>query len=103
MRDEPFEKALSTPPYTGPHFAEAAELKAALAAAERRYLAGHDPERLAAAALYLHARARLFEEVLRAADLYLHSGQGEHEHGTLVRAVARAKEGPLGDLNFGRL
>jgi hypothetical protein len=50
----------------------------------------------------LHAKGRHLEAVLRAADLYLHSGQGEHEHGALVKAVARAKEAIRPDLKIGR-
>lgn len=83
-------------------FADAAELGKAVAAAERRHLGNDDPERIAAALLYLNAKARHLETVLRAADLYLHSGQGEHEHGALVKAVARAKEAIRPDLKIGR-
>lgn len=84
-------------------FADAEELEKIVNEAERRHVANADPERLAAAVLYLHGKTRLLEGVLRAADLYLHSGQGEHEHGALVRAVARAKEGIRPDLKIGRL
>jgi len=83
-------------------FADADELARAVLAAERRHVAGDDPEHLAAALLYLDAKARNLEAVLRAADLYLHSGQGEREHTALVRAVGRAKEAIRPDLQIGR-
>jgi predicted transcriptional regulator len=84
-------------------FTDADTLAGVMAVAERRHLAGDDPEQLAAAVLYLHAKARLLETTLRAADLYLHSGQGEREHAALLRAVACAKEGIRPDLKIGRL
>ncbi|MDQ1303040.1 MAG: hypothetical protein QG595_1023, partial [Pseudomonadota bacterium] len=40
---------------------------------------------------------------LAAADLYLHSGQGTHEHAMLVRAVDKAKEGVRPGLQINRL
>lgn len=83
-------------------YADAEELARAVLAAERRHAAGDDPEHLAAALLYLDGKARHLEAVLRAADLYLHSGQGEQEHKALVRAVARAKEAVRPDLAIGR-
>ncbi len=38
------------------------------------------------------ARAEDLETVCRAAELYLRSGHGEHEHAVLTRALARARE-----------
>lgn len=84
-------------------FADAEELERAVHAAERRHVANEDPERVAAALLYVNAKCRNLEAVLRAADLYLRSGQGEHEHGALVKAVARAKEAIRPDLKIGRV
>lgn len=83
-------------------FADADVLEAAVHAAEKQHQQGEDPGHLAAAVLYLNARTRLLDAVLKAADLYLHSGQGEREHGSLVRAVTRAKEGLRPGLNIGR-
>lgn len=48
-------------------------------------------------------REHLLNRVLAAADLYLHSGQGEHEHAMLVRAVEKAKEGIRPGLRINRL
>lgn len=48
-------------------------------------------------------REHLLHRVLAAADLYLHSGQGTHEHAVLVRAVAKAKEGVRPGLQINRL
>jgi CBS-domain-containing membrane protein len=48
-------------------------------------------------------REHLLNRVLAAADLYLHSGHGEHEHAMLVRAVEKAKEGIRPGLRINRL
>jgi acetoin utilization protein AcuB len=48
-------------------------------------------------------REHLLNRVLAAADLYLHSGQGTHEHAMLVRAVDKAKEGVRPGLQINRL
>lgn len=48
-------------------------------------------------------REHLLNRVLAAADLYLHSGQGAHEHAMLVRAVEKAKEGVRPGLRINRL
>jgi CBS-domain-containing membrane protein len=48
-------------------------------------------------------REHLLNRVLAAADLYLHSGQGAHEHAVLVRAVEKAKEGVRPGLQINRL
>ena len=48
-------------------------------------------------------REHLLNRVLAAADLYLHSGQGTHEHAVLVRAVEKAKEGVRPGLRINRL
>jgi hypothetical protein len=102
MRHEPVEAQLN-PPRTVVRFTEAEELARVLVEAERRHVTNDDPQRLAAAVLYLHAKARLLEQVLHAADLYLHSGQGEHEHGALIHAIEHAKEGLRPDLPIGRI
>jgi len=41
---------------------------------------------------FLAIRSRELESVRRAAEVYLRSGQGEHEHTVLVRALAKACE-----------
>jgi hypothetical protein len=43
------------------------------------------------------------EQVRRAAELYLRSGHGEHEHGALVRALDKAREHAGAGLPPGRL
>ncbi|MCL4779085.1 MAG: CBS domain-containing protein [Gammaproteobacteria bacterium] len=48
-------------------------------------------------------REHLLHRVLAAADLYLHSGQGTHEHAVLLRAVEKAKEGVRPGLQINRL
>jgi CBS domain-containing protein len=72
--------------------ADAAELDAVVHVAEGHHQAGDDPEGLSATLLYLYARVKRLERVLAAADLYLHSGQGEREHRDLTRAVTQARE-----------
>lgn len=84
-------------------FTDSDELARVASAAEGRHLRGDDPDGLAAAVLYLHERVRTLESVLRAADLYLHSGQGGHEHGLLVRAISRANEAGRPVISAGRL
>ena len=49
------------------------------------------------------ARSRELENVRRAADVYLRSGQGEHEHTALVRALEQAREHLGPGLTTGRL
>jgi len=43
------------------------------------------------------------ENVRAAAELYLRTGHGEHEHAVLVRALARARENLGPGLTTGRL
>jgi len=70
------------------------ELASAIGAAHRRYVAGDDPEGIAAALLCLHHRLAVLEPVLKAAERYLTAGQDEHLHAALLKAieVARAAE-----------
>lgn len=102
VSEQGIEVAHEVPPGAVTRFADPAELEAVFHAAEKRHLQGDDPELLAAAVLYLQVRARLLDAVLRAADLYLHSGEGAREHSSLVRAVTRAKEVVGPGLSFGR-
>ncbi len=94
MRDQPIERVMSTPPVVGPgSLVSAARARAAargihhlpvvadgrligiLGAAERRHVGNDDPEHIAAALLYLAAKARHLEAVLRAAKR--HHGRRE--------------------------
>lgn len=84
-------------------FTDSDELVRVVSAAEGRRLRGDDPDSLAAAVLYLHERTRALESVLHAADLYMHSGQGGHEHSLLVRAISRANEAGRPVISAGRL
>jgi CHAD domain-containing protein len=58
---------------------------------------------VAGALLYLAGRTRDLEIVRQAADIYLRSGQGEHEHAGLVRALERAREKSGSGIATGRL
>ena len=66
------------------------EIDMALNEAQRLREQGHDAHHLAKVALHLQVRARLLEDVLAHAKLYLHSGEGALEHAQLVRAIERA-------------
>jgi CBS domain-containing protein len=69
-----------------------AALEACINEAERRLRSGGDADRLVHALVYLAGKSRDLENVRRAADVYLRSGHGEHEHTALVRALERARE-----------
>ena len=65
------------------------ELKRALLAAAHMREQGQDPDFIAKALLNLHYRFGFLEEVVSAAEHYLHSGQGEREHSLLVGAIRK--------------
>ncbi len=69
-----------------------AALEACINEAERRLHSGGDADRLVHALVFLAAKSRDLENVRRAADVYLRSGHGEHEHSVLVRALEKARE-----------
>ena len=48
---------------------------------------GEDPHHIAKALLNCNYRLKNLEKVLRAAELYLHSGQSSTEHRNLVSAI----------------
>lgn len=83
--------------------ADPAALEACINEAERRPQSGGEADRLAHALLYLAGKSRDLEDVRRAADVYLRSGQGEREHAALVRALAKAREHLGPGLETGRL
>jgi hypothetical protein len=64
-----------------------AELKIALEEAARMREHDQDPHHIAKALLNIHYRNRYLEKVLRAAERYLHSGQGASAHTQLVRSI----------------
>ena len=80
------------PPAALEEFADPAALDACLNEAERRLQSGGDADHLAQALLYLAGKSRELENVRRAADVFLRSGQGAHEHTVLVRALDKARE-----------
>lgn len=67
------------------------ELKQALNKAIEMREQGQDPDFLAKALLNHHYRNRYLEEVMRAAEHYLHSGLAEREHTVLLRALDKAR------------
>ena len=78
-------------------------LEACLGDAQRRLGSWGEADRLARALLFLAGKTRELEGVRRAADVYLRSGQGEHEHAALVRALEKAREHLGPGLTTGRL
>jgi len=54
-----------------------------------------DEYHMAKSLLNLDYRIKYLEEVLAKADLFLHSGEGTHEHAELVKAIKRAREASL--------
>ena len=66
------------------------EIAAAMAEAQRLRAAGEDSHGLARVLIYLHHRNAYLSSVRDAVEHYLHSGQAEHEHALLVRALERA-------------
>jgi len=72
------------------------ELEIALGEAARLREQGEDDFYLGKSLLNLNYRMGFLEDVLARADLYLHSGEGAHEHSELVKAIERAREASLG-------
>ncbi len=56
---------------------------------------GEDVYYIAKSLLNLNYRMKFLEDVLAKADLYLHSGEGGHEHAELVKAIEAAEEASL--------
>jgi CBS domain-containing protein len=91
------------PPAATGEFLDPATLEACVNDASRRLGSWGEAERLARALLFLAGKTRTLESVRRAADVYLRSGQGEHEHAALVRALEQAREQLGPGLTTGRL
>lgn len=91
------------PPPATQEFSDPAALEACLGDAQRRLGSWGEADRLARALLFLAGKTRELEGVRRAADVYLRSGQGEHEHAALVRALEKAREHLGPGLTTGRL
>jgi CBS domain-containing protein len=64
------------------------EISRAVRQAEQATSQGGDPDGLSRVLLHFRDQNRLLEFVRKAAELYLRSGQGEHEHGVLVKRLA---------------
>jgi len=73
-------------------FADTTALDAAVSEARQRWTSGRKTDPVAGALLYLASKTRDLENVRRAADVFLRSGHGEHEHAGLVRALEHARE-----------
>lgn len=68
------------------------ELEHALEEAGRMREQGDDPHHLAKSLLNQHYQVEKLEKVLRAAELYMHSGHAGTEHAKLTRAIEAAKK-----------
>jgi hypothetical protein len=71
------------------------ELKTALKHAADLREQGEDTFFLAKSLLNLNYRIKILETVLAKANLYLHSGEGAHEHAELVKAIEQAEKASL--------
>ena len=69
----------------------AEELQTALQEAARMREQGDDPHHIAKALLNHNYRIEKLEKVMHAAELYMRSGEGGHEHAELVRSIKAAK------------
>ena len=67
------------------------ELQTALQEAARMREQGDDPHHIAKALLNHNYRIEKLEKVMHAAELYMRSGEGGHEHAELVRSIKAAK------------
>jgi hypothetical protein len=66
---------------------DAEELQVALAEARRMREQGEDPFHLAKALLNLNYRQQYYDALRQAVEHYFRSGQTEHEHTLLLKAV----------------
>jgi hypothetical protein len=79
------------------------ELDIALQEAARMREQGDDPCHLGKVLLNHNYRLELMQKVLEAAELYLHSGHGSHEHSQLLRAIEAAKKAGMTTSNHDQL
>ena len=70
----------------------AEELQTALKEAALMREQGEDPHHIAKTLLNHNHRIGKLENVMHAAELYIRSGEGGHEHAELVRAIKSAKD-----------
>jgi len=71
------------------------ELETALKHAVLLREQGEDIYYMAKCLLNLNYRMKFYADVLAKADLYLHSGEGAHEHAELSNAIKRARRASL--------
>ena len=71
------------------------ELETALAHAARLREQGEDIYYIAKSLFNLNYRMKLYQDVFHKADLYLHSGEGAHEHADLANAIKRVRQAEL--------
>lgn len=74
-------------PETGARETDAAAMTSVMRAAKAAVQSGKD-DPMARALLQLVEQNRLLKEVSKAAELYMRSGHGEHEHSVLIKALA---------------
>ena len=67
------------------------EFATALATAEAWHVEDRDPRHLARSLLYLAQRCTYLEKVRSLADRFLRTGQDEHNHALLLKAILAAK------------
>lgn len=67
------------------------ELKTALIAAETMKEHGKDPFFLAKSLLNHNYRLKYFEDLLKAADLYMNHGQSDYDHMQLLHQIEKIK------------
>jgi hypothetical protein len=67
------------------------EYATALRTAEVLHVEARDPRHLGKAMLYLDQRRAYLEKVLELADRFLRTGQDEHTHALLLKAIHAAK------------
>ena len=71
------------------------ELEIALAKAAEMRESGQDGQFVAKSLLNLNYRMGFYDELLEKAKLYLHSGEGAHEHSMLLKAIEKVEEASL--------
>lgn len=71
------------------------ELKTSLVAAATMKEHDKDPFFIAKTLLNHHYRLKFYEDLLKAADLYMNHGQAEHERMKLLRCIEKVKDEEL--------
>ncbi|MEE8379112.1 MAG: hypothetical protein V3R49_01890 [Gammaproteobacteria bacterium] len=79
------------------------ELQIALKEAAQMREKSEDPNHIAKALLNHNYRIKQLEKVMHAAELFIRSGEGGHEHAELVRAIKTAKSASTNTVNQEKL